>query len=220
MYSTDNFFKYLYESRNKPAIRAMRDIESSRETLRRILCIDRLDQISERAEVQSTELSPVERDPAGAVQVKKYEIKILPKLTMPFWILNSSVSNNKAVLYCHGHDKYGAKGAFVYNGKTDVFHRFISVRLAEQGYTVIIPEFIGFGEMQYNVYKQEDQRGCYSNSALALLCGYNIAGLRVFQTMKMLDHIIDDMCFSNVSVFGTSGGGLISALLGAVDDRP
>ena len=220
MYCTDSFFEYLYESRNKPDIRALRDIGSGRETLRRILHVDRLCQISQRAEARCLELSPAEREPAGAVRVKKYEINILPKLKMPFWILSSGKSNNKAVLYCHGHDKYGAKGAFIYHGKTDVFHRFISVRLAERGYTVVIPEFIGFGEMQYNGYKQEDQRGCYSNTALALLCGYNTAGLRVFQAMKMLDHITDEMGFSDVSVFGTSGGGLISALMGAVDDRP
>ena len=214
------FFDFLYETRNKPDIKVMSDIDSGRGSLRRILCIDRLDQISEKAEAKCVDLSPAEREPAGAVKVKRYEIRILPNLTMPFWILSSGVSNNKAVLYCHGHDKYGAKGAFIYHGKTDVFHRFVSVRLAEQGYTVIIPEFIGFGEMQYNRYKQEDQRGCYSNSALALLSGYNIAGLRVFQAMKMLDHITDEMGFSDVSVFGTSGGGLISAFLGAVDDRP
>lgn len=221
MYNTDKFFEYLYRkvSDERSEINSIDDIEKEREKVRKMLCFDKLEQMSEVSVACDISVPDSDEKNLCEVNVRRCEITFLPKLTAPFWILNPENPNGKAVLYCHGHDRHGAKGAFVKYKDSEEYHKFLALHLVKHGYTVVIPEFIGYGELQYDAYSITEQRGCYSNVGLSQLFGLNLAGLRVFEAKVMLDYLIDDMKFSDVSVFGTSGGGLISAFLGAIDDR-
>ena len=216
-YGTDNFFHELYEkaisqenllSCPPENITALRDQKRNR--LREILKLSKL------YEMQTLVCQPSGSELRSFGTVLQYDFTFLKGLTAPLWCIKPHTPNGKNIIYCHGHGKHGARESFTDFNEEQPYHRFLPIDLASRGYRVLIPELPGFGECKYYGYKQEDQQGCYSNTALLHLFGLNIAGLRVFEIISLMDYF-RDLTFS---VFGVSGGGLVSGFLSAVDDRP
>lgn len=68
---------------------------------------------------------------------------------MPIYITNLINSNNKTVLYLHGHDPLGVKGAFTIYADKEPYHKNISLKMTKVGFRVVMPELMGQGEAVY-----------------------------------------------------------------------
>lgn len=153
------------------------------------------------------------------IEIKKYAVKIANHLVMPIYITQPANANGKTILYLHGHDSLGVKGAFTIYTNKEPYHKNIPLKMTEAGFRVVMPELFGYGEAVYeSLVKGKLAFGeCFFNYAILALCGYDLTALRVWQTMKVIDFM--QLCGYNADVlFGVSGGGLICELMGALDD--
>lgn len=153
------------------------------------------------------------------LEIKKYAVKIAKHLTMPIFIIEPSNANGKTILYLHGHDPLGVKGAITINENKEPYHKNIPIKMAEDGFRIVLPELIGYGESVYEyLLKGKPAKGeCFFNYAFLTMCGYDLTALRVWQTMRVIDFM--QLCGYNADVlFGVSGGGLLCQLMGALDD--
>lgn len=208
LYTTDAFFENIYLKFKAKSLSEysspemlLAECEKRKQRLKTILGIGRLETIG--FEISMKQLSECE-----------YIIKALPELSFPLWILRPQNKNGKTVLYVSGHDKYGACGSFNDYGQSNPFHMWLPKKLCDNGYTVVIPELMGFGDMVKRNYTEE-YNGCYANTEIAQLLGLNIAGLRIYQLICVIKALSDIGCSINF-LYGISGGGLIASLTSAL----
>jgi hypothetical protein len=220
-YSTEAFFDYLYDlkrdketllSCSKEELKGL--MEEKRLKLLEILKINVLSKMQQNISVIKKSVTNLEN-----YSITEYDVIFLPMLTAPVWVLEPKVWNGRNMLYCHGHDSYGAKGSFCDYGQENPYHKWLPIQMVNQGFRVVIPEFIGFGDRKKEDHIQEGERGCYANTELLLMHGLNMAGVRVFEAMTMLTIMLDHWEMEDISVFGTSGGGLVACFLSAIDHR-
>ncbi len=205
-YSTDSFFNYLYASRGVKSLSQCETVDDfyaqrqkKTEALKLALGVDRLEGCEYKIK-------------AERISEHRYEVEILPELIMPMWVLRPEHGNGKNVLYLHGHDEYGAKGSFNYYGQDKTFHKWLPLLLKSEGYTVVIPELIGFGELQKEDYT-DGYKGCYSNAAVLQLFGMSVSGMRAYQARRVLD-VMRDIIERPVSfICGISGGAHVASML-------
>lgn len=153
------------------------------------------------------------------IEIKKFAVKISNHLIMPIYITQPANANGKTILYIHGHDSLGVRGAITFHEKKEPYHKNIALKMAEEGFNVIMPELIGYGEAVYEyLLKGQPAKGeCFFNYAFLTMCGYDLTALRVWQTMRVID-FIQLIGYKSDILFGISGGGLICELVGVLDD--
>lgn len=160
----------------------------------------------------STTLKKTEEEKFEALgeQVVKYRLEGVRDLPMPLYVIAPKKPNGEAILYLHGHDPSGIHGAFVTRPEKEPYHKNIAIKMAREGYTVYLPELMGFGEATYTYFNKEEemQSECFLNAGFLAMCGYSLAGLRTFQSLLVLEQMKQDG-FSKLGLFGVSGGGLI-----------
>lgn len=138
---------------------------------------------------------------------------------MPIYITEPDHANGKTILYLHGHDPLGVKGAIIINEEKEPYHKNIPLKMTEAGFRVVMPDLFGYGEAVYEyLLKGKPAKGeCFFSYAFLTLCGYDLTALRVWQTMRVIDFM--QLCGYNADVlFGVSGGGLLCQLMGVLDD--
>lgn len=160
---------------------------------------------------------------------ERIEITTAPSLRMPVYVLLPKRRQGPLplVVGCHGHGS-GSRAAVgllpdgTEAGDTDVHHAF-AVTLARQGFAVIVPELIGFGDrkLESEAAAGREANSCFPISALLLMLGKTIAGLRIQETIAALDYACErpEIDASRVGIFGLSGGGLVAAFTAALDER-
>ncbi|WP_078393836.1 dienelactone hydrolase family protein [Shouchella patagoniensis] len=138
-------------------------------------------------------------------------------LRMPFRMLlpHTPAKGEPIVLALHGHGT-GATEAL----EAGSSHRGFAKRLVKQGCIVVLPELIGFGARKKSSDEAENN-SCFSIASELLLYGKTLAGLRVCETLHLVNWLNTHPQFmkSSIGVFGFSGGGLIALLLAATDER-
>lgn len=144
---------------------------------------------------------------------EKYEMCAIEHLPFPVYVVRPENPNGEAVLYLHGHDPAGIHGAFVTRPEKEPYHKNIAMKMVRQGYTVYLPELMGFGEATY-IYrkrknKEEEESECILNAGYLAMCGFSLAGMRTWQSLLVLEQMKADG-FSKTGIFGVSGGGLIA----------
>ncbi len=155
------------------------------------------------------------------VSVEKYELSAIKRLPFPVYVLRPDQPNGRAVLYCHGHDDLGIMGALLERHDKIRYHKNLPVLLAKAGFTVVAPEFAGFGESDYFGFPEGKQPrgGCFAHMAFLTAAGYSIGGLRVLQAIKTLDFMEAVGIGKDVIGFGVSGGGMVCEYTGVLDQR-
>lgn len=209
-YSTDYFFDILYSMRDCKKLSDIdnaddfaAECESKRTALTKALGLDKIKAIG-------TEMT------YSRISEKQFDMEILPKLVTPVWILRPNHSNGKTILYLPGHDSYGARGSFNYYGQNQTFHKWLPLQLQGEGYTVVIPELIGFGEVINEGYG-EKHNGCYANTEMLLMYGITMAGMRMYQAQCAIK-LAEEVTGKPVTgLYGISGGALVAAVLAALD---
>lgn len=184
--------------------------------LKQMLKLEKLDY----AYSVSMDSQEVERFEVKQIEVIKYAVKIADTLNMAIYIVYPKEANGKTILYLHGHDSLGARGAIVINENKEPYHKNIPLQMAEAGFQVVIPELLGLGEAVYEyLLKGKPAIGsCFFNYAYLTVCGYDLTAIRVWQTGKVMD-FIQKQGYNTDILFGVSGGGLVCEIVGVVDNR-
>lgn len=219
-YGTDAFLEMLYNRSQqiKTLINCSEDeletvSNNKREKLKKVLKIEHYEEFNFLPKFNKISTCTLEDN-----TLEQYDVEVLPNLIFPMYMLTPNQKNNKTILYCHGHGP-GCKDTLD-RTKEDAYHKCIPLHMASKGYTVVVYELIGFGEVIMNSFKQEEQRGCIANCTNLLMYDLNMAGLRVYQAMKLLDIMTDVLGLKDIAVYGVSGGGLVCAYTCALDTRP
>lgn len=144
---------------------------------------------------------------------EKYEMGGIENLPFPVYVVKPEKPNGEAVLYLHGHDPSGIYGAFVTRPDKEPYHKNIAMKMVRQGYTLYLPELMGFGEATY-IYrksknKEEEESECFLNAGYLAMCGFSLSGMRTWQSLMVLEQMKADG-FLKTGIFGVSGGGLIA----------
>lgn len=156
----------------------------------------------------------------NSIEVVKYAVKIAKQLILPVYIAKPKNNNGKTILYLHGHDALGVKGALTINEKKESYHKNLPLRMAESGYQVVMPELLGLGEAvyEYSLKGKPAIGTCFFNQAFLTLCGYDLTAVRVWQTIKVIDYLYQHNYNTDI-IFGISGGGLVCELVSVLDER-
>lgn len=156
-----------------------------------------------------TKVADVETMFDPAVQ---YEMGGIANLPFPVYVVRPEKPNGEAILYLHGHDPSGIRGVFETRPEKEPYHKNIAMKMARQGYTVYLPELMGFGEATY-LYRpkkeREEESECFLNAGYLAMCGFSLSGMRTWQSLLVLEQMEADG-FSKPGIFGVSGGGLIA----------
>jgi hypothetical protein len=220
LYPTDDFLNTIYQEKvnNEPLHKATKEqlMDRIEKKKKRLIEILRLEELEHYAENHYVEIKTEQRN---GYQLVEYEMTFLHGLTAPLWILKPDTENGRTILYCHGHDPFGGQGSFEDYGQKNPYHKWLPLTMIEHGYTVVIPEFVGFGEVRKEHFKEEEQSWCYANSTALLNLGFNMAGLRVFQVKQLFEQMYERWNMNEVVIYGVSGGGLVDTFYGALESR-
>lgn len=131
-----------------------------------------------------------------------------------------------AVLACHGHGRGYLDAAGLAEDGRELpdpgIHNRFAVRLAREGMLAVVPEIMGFGERRTAADQLDNKpNSCGYLAAQLLMYGRTLAGMRVYEAMRALDYMQSrpDIAPDRLGIFGFSGGGLVSALTAALDER-
>lgn len=134
-----------------------------------------------------------------------------------------------AVLAVHGHG-YGSREivGLNFDGTVDEnppgIHQHFALQLVKRGLLVIAPDIVGFGERLLEGDLTEDglaPSSCYKMSTQLLMLGKTLTGLRVMESRLVLDYLASrpEVDAERLGIMGFSGGGLISYITAALDER-
>lgn len=208
-YSTDSFIDFMYSQyRAKPLSQCAsvdvleEECRVRRNKLRTVLALDKLENLQHK--IKAEQISETE-----------YCIEALPEFAFPIWILRPSSWNGKTVLYISGHDTYGVRGSFNNYGQKNPYHKWLPLKLVDNGYLVFAPELIGFGDMIAENF-DDNYNSCFANTEIAQLLGINIMGIRTYQALCAMNFMKTVINSSSIYLYGISGGGFVAALVSAL----
>ncbi|MDP7398754.1 MAG: alpha/beta fold hydrolase [Lentisphaeria bacterium] len=129
-----------------------------------------------------------------------------------------------AVLCCHGHGH--GKDALVgirHDGRrgTD-YQKNLAIRLAENGFVAMAPDWRGFGERAEPPETHPAPRDlCNVANLMAELLGYNLLTLNLWDAMKSIDYLAGrrEVDISRLGCAGVSFGGTMTLFLTAAEPR-
>lgn len=129
-----------------------------------------------------------------------------------------------AVLCCHGHGH--GKDGFVglrSDGRRGMdYHKNLAVRLAENGFVALVPDWRGFGERAEPAETHPAPRDlCNLGHLMAELLGYNLLTLNIWDGMKAIDYLArrPEVDISRLGCVGVSFGGTMTLFLTAAEPR-
>ncbi|WP_339314998.1 alpha/beta hydrolase family protein [Paenibacillus sp. FSL R10-2734] len=134
-----------------------------------------------------------------------------------------------AVIAIHGHG-YGSREIVGLNfdgsvdDKSPGIHQHFALQLVRRGMLVIAPDVVGFGERLLEADLTDGRTApssCYKMSTQLLMLGKTLTGLRVMEIGSVLDYLgsRSDVDTERLGIMGFSGGGLISYITAALDER-
>jgi dienelactone hydrolase len=162
---------------------------------------------------------------------ERVEIATLAGLRMAMYVLvpnHLTTHSAPAVIACHGHG-YGSREIVglepdgAERSGNPGLHKDFAVALVHEGYVVLAPELIGFGDRRLEEDKVEGpgKSSCFKLAASLLLTGKTLAGLRVYETSRAIDYLQgrNEVDSIRIAIMGISGGGLVASFTAALDDR-
>jgi len=160
----------------------------------------------------------------------KIEYDAADGLRAPAYVLVPDAPNGGAVVALAGHG-YGvadivglkADGEERAVGDDPGYHKNFAVEIAKRGLIVAAPELFGFGELTLAPGGKFPNEGssCYPLTTQLLMYNKTMAGMRVWQAVRMLDYLAGrgDVDAERIGSMGISGGGLASSFFAAYDGR-
>jgi len=160
----------------------------------------------------------------------KIEYTVADGFRAPAYVLIPDKPSGGAVVALAGHG-YGvadivglrADGEERADGEDPGYHKNFAVEIAKRGLVVAAPELFGFGELTLapGGKFQNEGSSCYPLTTQLLMYGRTMAGMRVWQAVRMLDYLAGrgDADPRRIGSMGISGGGLASSFFAAYDRR-
>lgn len=151
-------------------------------------------------------------------------------MDVPVYVLKPLEAEGRlpAVVAVHGHG-YGKDEivGFEENGSERVkpggYQKDFGLKLAEEGFLVVAPDQLGFGERREDEDKALGRRqsSCHLAASWAFMLGRTLVGYRVWDLMRVIDYLEarPDVDASRVGCMGISGGGTTVLFAAALDDR-
>ena len=163
---------------------------------------------------------------------ERVELSAIPGLSFAAYVLIPEGNQMKpmpATVAVHGHG-YGSREiiGLRQDGSSDPdtsgIHRHFAVQLVRRGMVVIAPDVAGFGERRLDAdlaRNPDAPNSCHRLSTGLMMHGKTLAGLRVAETLKALEYVAErpEVQANQIGIMGFSGGGLISFLSAALDER-
>ncbi|OMF74196.1 dienelactone hydrolase family protein [Paenibacillus glucanolyticus] len=230
MWEADTLLEHMYNE----AMRGAKDRQASMSSSERKLLLKQvLRQLIGEFEINANH-KPVllERVPCEGYVRERVELSAVPGVSYAAYVLIPDGSQGKtmpAVVAVHGHG-YGSREivGLGEDGSTDTdqpgIHRHFAVELARRGMVVIAPDVAGFGErrLMADLARDPDSpNSCHRLSTQLMMHGKTAAGLRVAETLGAVGHLAErpEVQPGRIGIMGFSGGGLISFLCAALDER-
>lgn len=199
--------------------------KSAREKLSSLLALDLLQKPhSTLAEKQ------YERHLDSGIKVEHITIHVEDDVIMPMYILiPQSADCSTPVFLCPpGHMGGGKESVAGFRDNAEVskmidhFNYDYALKLAEEGFVAVAFDSRGFGERR-EIDNQGDDKiltgSCYGLAHMAEPLGFTLAGLLVWDIMRLVDYIEERGEWGEVRGLGFSGGGLQILYASALDER-
>ena len=138
-------------------------------------------------------------------------------LVCPFCLLVPKEKPRALVLALHGHG-VGVKDA-IGLCEEESYQKKFALRLCEEGFAVVAPDLLGFGDMRLDEDKESgDSNSCHRLAMNLLFEGKTLLGMRVQEARCSLT--ISSYMFPDLKrgVMGISGGGTVATFLTALSD--
>lgn len=151
---------------------------------------------------------------------------------MPFYILRPKRREQEklpVVLAYHGHGP-GVKEIIGLDEMGEIrqtppgYQKDFAVELCRRGFFVAAPEIACFGERQHNysvLPGQSPPTTCHNAATYAIMLGKSVLGMRVRDSMRLLDYIttLPEVDKERIGVMGISGGGMLALFHACLDQR-
>lgn len=153
-------------------------------------------------------------------------IQVEDDVTMPFYLLEPAGEVDDGIFLCAPGHQGGGKASLVGDRSDEAVSRMIdhysydfALKLAQEGHVAIAFDSRGFGERR-EFAQQDDVLGssCVPIAHMAEPLGYSLAGLLVWDIMRLVDYVTGEG-FKTVHMIGFSGGGLQTLYASALDKR-
>jgi len=222
-FTVDRFFETLYARAMANAPRRAQgqpfaDFQrGQRERLAKVMGLDRWEAMSPGEPA----FEPLSTGTTGGVAVERLRCLTAPDLWTPFYVLHPAAKDTgKCVLYLCGH---GTSCEEVIDpAYADDYQKTLPLLLARAGYTVFMPEFVGFGRTRFADFDPGNQRQinnhCYPIVTNLLLHGLTMSGLRIRQALHSIFYARKHKPGAPLVLAGISGGGLVAAFTAALSD--
>ena len=222
-FTVDRFFQTLYVAASetmprRAAAEPFADYQRAlRERLEKVLGLDKLEKMAPGEPVFESLSTGV----ADGFKVERLRCLTAPELWTPFYVLHPAdgADSGKSVLYLCGH---GTSCEQVIDPAfADDYQHTLPLRLAREGHTVFMPEFVGFGRVLFDEFGTDggnDSKGCYPISTQLLLHGLTMSGLRIRQALHGIGYARKRRPDAKLALAGISGGGLVAAFTAALCD--
>lgn len=164
-------------------------------------------------------------------------LQVQPGEYMPVYVLtpHNAAASHKPVIALHGHGSWGAALIVgIANSPTEAetlrrYNYDYARKIAQMGYKVFAPVVRGFAERMESTERQmlnddptlDGLSSCARVSLNALLAGQTLMGLRVWDTMRLVDYVkaLPDVAPDGLACVGLSGGGTLTMYAAALDER-
>jgi len=220
-FTVDRFFEALYaravDAMPRPtgAASFAEFQRAQRARLASVLGLDRFEAMAPGAPT----FEPISTGTTGGFAVERLRCLTAPELWTPFYVLHPSGNDTgKSVLYLCGH---GTSCEQVIDpAYTDDYQKTLPLQLARAGYTVFMPEFVGFGRTRFANFDpgNENQNHCYPITTQLLLHGLSMSALRIRQALHAIGYARKRRPGAPLVLAGISGGGLVAAFTAALTD--
>lgn len=227
-FTVDGYFSSLYETYRSPfrevktREEAARTGEEIRNRLAEALAVDKLPFKTKK--LQPREIGSEKRK---NYTVRTVSVEICRGLNMLCYVLEPDVKTGSGIVAFCGHGygcrqiiRQGKHGRYRKVNFLDNYQKNFAEALAVKGHTVIVPEPVGFGEakLKKDMIKPFYASSCDTLSHHALLYGFSVACVRVYQVMRCID-LLEDCGCRQFGCMGISGGGLVTLYASCLDDR-
>lgn len=220
--------------------------KTSRQTLAKLLGLDKMDQVDLKPQIE--EAVVLEGAENQGIVRQRVLIQSETDVWIPMYLLLPSdssgqgkedfsyVSKKRRVFIAppghQGAGKYSVAGMGEIPAVADAIKKFnydYGLQLARRGFAVICPDCRGFGERRDEKKQGDDENSfltssCFHLAHMAEAIGETVAGMCVWDLMKIMDYIeasADKWGWDaeNVSCLGFSGGGMQTLYFTALDER-
>lgn len=231
MFNPESYFEHLYTA-NQPELGfAAQSKEAWRDWRSRLLqaVSQVLGEFPEPAEALSPRM--VEEVEFPSYTRQKVVYTIAKNFEMPAYVLipKNQSERHPAVIALHGHgfgckDIVGMQPDGSENKETPGYQKWFGLELVKQGFVVIAPELLGFGELRLPEDQNDsdpNRSSCHRMSTRLLLYGQTMGGLRTYQVLRTIDYLAErkEIDPERIGCMGISGGGMICMLAAALDER-